>query len=129
MCPNVCQICAGFSGSKREKVAQNDTIKIITTYKSVIYKGYQVPGTGFEPAHPCERCDLNTVRLPISPPGLKTLQNVKITQFENGCKFASFILFTGIFLCKFLSCADIKVAQRIIQTRFFIGTFLAFAND
>ena len=29
----------------------------------------QVPGTGFEPAHPCERCDLNTVRLPISPPG------------------------------------------------------------
>jgi hypothetical protein len=29
-----------------------------------------VPGTGFEPAHPCERCDLNTVRLPISPSGL-----------------------------------------------------------
>jgi hypothetical protein len=29
----------------------------------------QVPRTGFEPAHPCERCDLNTVRLPISPPG------------------------------------------------------------
>ncbi len=29
-----------------------------------------VPRTGFEPAHPCERCDLNTVRLPISPPGL-----------------------------------------------------------
>src|ERR1700744_5927475 len=28
-----------------------------------------VPRTGFEPAHPCERCDLNTVRLPISPPG------------------------------------------------------------
>ena len=28
-----------------------------------------MPGTGFEPAHPCERCDLNTVRLPISPPG------------------------------------------------------------
>ena len=28
-----------------------------------------VPGTGFEPAHPCERCDLNTVRLPVSPPG------------------------------------------------------------
>ena len=31
-----------------------------------------VPRTGFEPAHPCERCDLNTVRLPISPPGQKT---------------------------------------------------------
>ena len=28
-----------------------------------------MPRTGFEPAHPCERCDLNTVRLPISPPG------------------------------------------------------------
>jgi hypothetical protein len=28
-----------------------------------------VPRTGFEPAHPCERCDLNTVRLPVSPPG------------------------------------------------------------
>lgn len=28
-----------------------------------------VPETGFEPAHPCERCDLNTVRLPISPLG------------------------------------------------------------
>lgn len=33
------------------------------------YQGL-VPRTGFEPAHPCERCDLNTVRLPISPPGL-----------------------------------------------------------
>ena len=32
-------------------------------------KSNQVPRTGFEPAHPCERCDLNTVRLPISPPG------------------------------------------------------------
>ena len=35
-----------------------------------IGKGF-VPRTGFEPAHPCERCDLNTVRLPISPPGQK----------------------------------------------------------
>jgi hypothetical protein len=36
----------------------------------------QVPRTGFEPAHPCERCDLNTVRLPISPSGhpIKGLQ-------------------------------------------------------
>ena len=35
------------------------------------YKAFDffVPGTGLEPAHPCERCDLNTVRLPISPPG------------------------------------------------------------
>ena len=29
----------------------------------------KVPGTGFEPAHPCERCHLKAVRLPISPPG------------------------------------------------------------
>ncbi len=29
----------------------------------------KVPRTGLEPAHPCRRCDLNTVRLPISPPG------------------------------------------------------------
>jgi hypothetical protein len=28
-----------------------------------------VPGTGFEPAHPFERCHLKTVRLPISPSG------------------------------------------------------------
>jgi hypothetical protein len=28
-----------------------------------------VPRTGFEPAHGFPRCDLNTVRLPISPPG------------------------------------------------------------
>ena len=32
-------------------------------------KSNVVPRTGFEPAHPCERCDLNTVRLPISPSG------------------------------------------------------------
>lgn len=29
----------------------------------------EVPGTGFEPAHPFERRHLKTVRLPISPPG------------------------------------------------------------
>ena len=29
----------------------------------------KVPRTGFEPAHGFPRCDLNTVRLPISPPG------------------------------------------------------------
>ena len=32
----------------------------------------KVPRTGFEPAHPCGRCDLNTVRLPISPSGQVT---------------------------------------------------------
>jgi hypothetical protein len=38
-------------------------------YRSSLPALIFVPGTGFEPAHPCERCDLNTVRLPISPPG------------------------------------------------------------
>ncbi len=50
---------------------------LIEKYTSLEVKKYKrrnifaciVPGTGFEPAHPCERCDLNTVRLPISPPG------------------------------------------------------------
>ena len=45
-----------------------------------IYGGFLVPGTGLEPAHPCERCDLNTVRLPISPPGLFLC---KIANIEN----------------------------------------------
>jgi site-specific DNA recombinase len=36
-----------------------------------------VPRTGFEPAHPCERCDLNTVRLPISPPGQSIADNYR----------------------------------------------------
>ena len=36
-----------------------------------------VPRTGFEPAHPCGRCDLNTVRLPISPSG-QVIQNTKL---------------------------------------------------
>jgi hypothetical protein len=29
-----------------------------------------VPGTGIEPAHPCERQILSLLRLPIPPPGL-----------------------------------------------------------
>jgi hypothetical protein len=28
-----------------------------------------VPGTGIEPAHPCERQILSLLRLPIPPPG------------------------------------------------------------
>lgn len=46
----------------------------------MIYKGIIVPGTGFEPAHPCERCHLKAVRLPISPPGLfwKRIANIII---------------------------------------------------
>ena len=43
-------------------------------YKALLF--LLVPGTGFEPAHPFERCDLNTVRLPISPSGLKWVANI-----------------------------------------------------
>gem|GEM_PF-1702484 len=42
---------------------------------------FQVPRTGFEPAHPCGRCDLNTVRLPISPPGHLCFQERKSRDF------------------------------------------------
>ena len=37
-----------------------------------------VPRTGFEPAHDCSRCDLNTVRLPISPPGQVCVRGANI---------------------------------------------------
>ena len=30
---------------------------------------FKVPGTGIEPAHPCERQILSLLRLPIPPPG------------------------------------------------------------
>jgi hypothetical protein len=33
-------------------------------------KSWSVPGTGIEPAHPCERQILSLLRLPIPPPGL-----------------------------------------------------------
>lgn len=33
-------------------------------------KLFFVPGTGIEPAHPCERQILSLLRLPIPPPGL-----------------------------------------------------------
>ena len=57
------------------------TRKIQKALKATANKAYTfriVPRTGFEPAHPCERCDLNTVRLPISPPGhLKSKIKIK----------------------------------------------------
>lgn len=33
------------------------------------YRLFDVPGTGIEPAHPCERQILSLLRLPIPPPG------------------------------------------------------------
>ena len=41
-----------------------------------------VPKTGFEPAHPCERCDLNTVRLPISPLGQRGANVIEFSNFQ-----------------------------------------------
>ena len=39
------------------------------TLPYTFFSSNPVPGTGFEPAHPYERCHLKAVRLPISPPG------------------------------------------------------------
>ncbi len=41
-------------------------------YQTLADKGFikiTVPGTGIEPAHPCERQILSLLRLPIPPPG------------------------------------------------------------
>ena len=48
---------------------------------------FVVPGTGFEPAHPCERCHLKAVRLPISPPGQFPFQVYQALVFKNDCKY------------------------------------------
>ena len=58
--PVLSLIAAIAKGSSRSKKGQASKIADLSGW---------VPRTGFEPAHPCERCDLNTVRLPISPPG------------------------------------------------------------
>ncbi len=42
-----------------------------------------VPRTGFEPAHGFPRCDLNTVRLPISPPGQYAKLKIKYQSLAN----------------------------------------------
>ena len=67
----MCHLCVKSRENKRAKVVKNGSFKIEKPCKSMIYRVFEVPRTGFEPAHPCERCDLNTVRLPISPPGLQ----------------------------------------------------------
>ena len=40
------------------------------------YRLLSVPGTGIEPAHPCERQILSLLRLPIPPSGLISLQEL-----------------------------------------------------
>jgi hypothetical protein len=44
-----------------------------------------VPGTGIEPAHPCERQILSLLRLPIPPPGRSRIEN------EMGCNITAFL--------------------------------------
>ena len=46
-----------------------------------LFADYQVPGTGIEPAHPCERQILSLLRLPIPPPGLES-SKLKSLMFE-----------------------------------------------
>ncbi len=70
-----------FSKNQYRTTTPNPLLKLISTTEadfdmSKKEKGRNisdlsswVPRNGFEPSHPCERCDLNTVRLPISPPG------------------------------------------------------------
>ena len=48
-----------------------------------------MPGTGFEPAHPFERCHLKAVRLPISPPGLTQVSPPGLFLWA-GCKNIGF---------------------------------------
>ncbi len=70
-----------FEKSSYRTIEENPVLSLIANASAVFSdskkkKGQQfadlstlVPRTGFEPAHPCGRCDLNTVRLPISPSG------------------------------------------------------------
>ena len=39
------------------------------------YRLFDVPGTGIEPAHPCERQILSLLRLPIPPSGLLSVNS------------------------------------------------------
>jgi hypothetical protein len=59
--------------------------KIKLAKQCLNYLASEVPRTGFEPAHPCERCDLNTVRLPISPSGhpVSLLGSANVSAFLN----------------------------------------------
>ena len=53
--------------------------------------GGAVPGTGIEPAHPCERQILSLLRLPIPPPGLQSFlrAEAKPLCFSSGCNIKS----------------------------------------
>jgi hypothetical protein len=61
---------------KREKAGKSGKNRHINDYrkhkkpcKSVIYRVNRVPGTGIEPALPCENQILSLTRLPVPPSG------------------------------------------------------------
>jgi site-specific DNA recombinase len=56
----------GFSENKKGQIEDDFDLSSV------------VPRTGFEPAHPCERCHLKAVRLPISPSGRAANVNPKL---------------------------------------------------
>jgi putative transposase len=64
---SISSFMAGFKSSATKKI--NVLLQTNENVLPTIVGRTFVPRTGFEPAHPCGRCDLNTVRLPISPPG------------------------------------------------------------
>ena len=43
--------------------------KLISSCNSTNYQSFVVPGTGLEPAQPCDHWSLKPARLPISPSG------------------------------------------------------------
>ncbi len=47
-----------------------------------------VPKTGLEPAHPFERGALNTVCLPIPPPGADHLPSIGLTYAQESASYA-----------------------------------------
>jgi hypothetical protein len=58
-----------------------------------------VPGTGIEPAHPCERQILSLLRLPIPPPGhfFGLGCNIKASKHSSQNPFQIFFLVVIIF--------------------------------
>ncbi len=58
----VCKLLKLFANCLQ--TLKSDTAKILQLIDN------QVPGTGIEPAHSCERQILSLLRLPIPPPGL-----------------------------------------------------------
>jgi hypothetical protein len=71
--------------------AQANKFALFQNAKTPTIVGAFVPRTGFEPAHGFPRCDLNTVRLPVSPSGHFSESAWPALQgaifFVQGCKY------------------------------------------